>query len=126
MSDSIQDQKIQDSHILHQGILKMKVSETEMKEGYFVLLYDRLIMCQDAESKIPIGITSIKWKRIDPFSEIDSDGVERFGFKLTGQNHAEDFYAENSEDLDNWLDYINGKAILTEICEDYEFIREVG
>lgn len=62
----------------------MKVSESEMKEGFFILLYDRLVMCADASSRVPIGITSIKWKRVEPFSETDSDGVERFGFKLAG------------------------------------------
>ena len=34
--------------------------------------------------KHPIGITSIKWKRVEPFSETDSDGVERYGFKIAG------------------------------------------
>lgn len=78
----IVDAIINENLIIHEGSLIMKVSEVDMREGYFILLYDRLIMTLNRESRIPIGMTSIKWKRIEPFAETDIDNTQRFGFKL--------------------------------------------
>jgi serine/threonine protein kinase len=63
---------------------------------------------------------------VDPFTETDVNGEEKYGFKLTGYNKSEDFYTHDSDELDTWLDVINSKAIMTEIREDYEFVREIG
>jgi hypothetical protein len=45
---------------------------------------------------------------------------------VNGINKFEDFYTRTAEELDEWLDIISRKGILTEIHEDFEFLREVG
>jgi hypothetical protein len=62
----------------------------EFIEGLFYLLPECLLYV-DSETVKPISITYIKWKRIEPFTEI-KNGTERFGFRLYGSKKAEDFY----------------------------------
>lgn len=62
---------------------------------------------------------------MDPFEE-SYLGEEIYGFKLRGANEELELYTASSDELDVWLDCFNGLTILTEIQEDYEFIREVG
>jgi hypothetical protein len=90
--ETISELKISPNYVLHEGRLTMQIGEGDLQEGFFLLLYDRLIYCESEDRKVPIGITSIKWKRVEPFTETDVTGQEKYGFKLTGHNNSEDFY----------------------------------
>jgi hypothetical protein len=63
--------RIQQQYILKEGALQLRDPDESFRDGYFILLYDRIIYCDNATDRTPLGITSIKWKRIDPFTETD-------------------------------------------------------
>jgi hypothetical protein len=67
----LEDIHISDLQVYKEGWLRMCESETVFRRGYFYLYYDRLIYCDDETSRVAMGITSIKWKRIEPFAETD-------------------------------------------------------
>ncbi|CAG9319145.1 unnamed protein product [Blepharisma stoltei] len=67
----------------------------------------------------------LNWTTIEPFSE-SCESHTRFGFRLKRRSIFKDFYTENSEELDKWLDCLSKICIKNDIEDDYEFVKEIG
>jgi hypothetical protein len=52
-TERIENMKIPPQQILHEGHLIIQIDEENAREVYFILLYDRLIFCENAETKKP-------------------------------------------------------------------------
>jgi hypothetical protein len=53
-------------------------------------------------------------------------GQENFGFRLIGHDKVEDFVTADEEALDPWLNHLEKLALLTEVEEDFHFVRQIG
>ena len=58
---------------------------------------------------------------LEPFVE-ESESIKRDGFKLG----SFDFYVDSAESLEKWLFYLNRRCVLTNIDEDFVFIKKIG
>ena len=69
-----------------------------------------------------INVTSLEWKRLDPFQEKSNIGeteIEEYGFSIYSQGIRIDFYVEDPETLDRWIENLSSYMILTGFGEDF-------
>jgi hypothetical protein len=52
-----------------------------------------------------------------------TNGQDLFGFRLVGYQKVEDFVAPDEDSLGAWLTHLEQLTILTEIEEDYHFLK---
>jgi calcium-dependent protein kinase len=69
--------------------------------------------------------TSLSWKQFEPFEENDQ-GLEKFGFRITGSREVEDFYVMCEEELDIWLQHLGRIMICIDLSEDYKITERIG
>lgn len=54
-----------------------------------------------------------------PFSESNTSGDKRYGFKVTGFNYCQEFYVEGASSLDDWMQTLGPNVVLMDVSEDY-------
>ncbi|CAG9313656.1 unnamed protein product [Blepharisma stoltei] len=112
------------SNKLHQGYLLMPNSEGNLVSQYFILtttsLYKYKVNSNEIES-----VSNIRWKILEAFLEANSLET-RSGFKLYQNEIFQDFYTENTEELDRWVNILSKVSILTEVEDDYAIIKTLG
>jgi hypothetical protein len=85
--------------LLHSGVLTLRdITTNEFVEGLFNLYSDCLIYVGDSTNGSVSDhlITSLVWKRFEPFQETLNDTI-LFGFKILGSSVVEDFYVATHE-----------------------------
>jgi calcium/calmodulin-dependent protein kinase I len=90
-----------------------------------VILTKRRIYCYDKSSSILKKMTTVIWKKLEPFSE-ENDSEERFGFRLIQRGIYQDFYTKTAEELEGWVDKLSKVVILNDLEDDYAIIKEIG
>jgi serine/threonine protein kinase len=96
----------------------------------FCVLTSKLFFCcsvsaKQRTTKTPKGYVPINWKSFEPFCEANSE-VELFGFRLGREGNCQDFYVNNGEELDSWLNSFRTVSILSGIDDDYCIETELG
>jgi hypothetical protein len=67
--------------------------------GSFYCYKDALFCTEKSEPSEQLSIvTSLDWKRLEPFYEELRSGNELWGFRLLGANTCEDFYTNSEAD----------------------------
>jgi hypothetical protein len=51
-------------------------------------------------------VTSLAWKRFDPFYELLQNSIERWGFRLIGNNKSEDYFTIDEQDQKSWVSFL--------------------
>eukprot|EP00361_Fabrea_salina_P004493 CAMPEP_0202434276 /NCGR_PEP_ID=MMETSP1345-20130828/14831_1 /ASSEMBLY_ACC=CAM_ASM_000843 /TAXON_ID=342563 /ORGANISM="Fabrea Fabrea salina" /LENGTH=362 /DNA_ID=CAMNT_0049046899 /DNA_START=161 /DNA_END=1249 /DNA_ORIENTATION=+ len=70
-------------------------------------------------------MAAIQWKLLEPFQETNHLKT-RYGFRLGNQNNYQEFYTEDEQTLNNWLDTLSRVCILTEIEEEFKLLEKIG
>ncbi|CAG9329422.1 unnamed protein product [Blepharisma stoltei] len=68
---------------------------------------------------------SIKWKLIEAFEEENLTGLNHV-FRIGQGSRYRDFYVESSDLLDQWLRNLSLVGIMTDVTNDFHFIKEIG
>lgn len=103
---------------IHVGTLLLKTPTGQLVPGNFTV-YRTILVYIDTNDPKKTTKTSIKWKRLEPFQE-DYQGNERFGFKMYGCQKSDEFYVENSDELETWLDILGPLMINGRLQDDYD------
>lgn len=112
------------NNLIFQGQLKVPLSAELLKRRSFILTKSNLYYMKKS-GKIPKLVSKICWKKVEPFTE-ESGLDARFGFRLGYKKKFQDFYTDNTSELDDWLDHLSKVAIMSDIEEDYAIIKEIG
>ncbi|CAG9332074.1 unnamed protein product [Blepharisma stoltei] len=112
------------SNIIHGGILTEVKPTGKSHETYFRLTKSYLIGISMSTSEIKKA-TKLRWKIIEPFLEERKED-NKFGFRICFGNQSQYFYAKSSDDLDKWIDKLSRLAVMTDIENDYKFLKQLG
>jgi hypothetical protein len=106
---------------VHSGELVLSHPKFPSQKGVLYLLEDRLQF--DAADNTSSVHISVKWKLLEPFVDEDSvTGEEIYGFTITGKHSGTyEFQCGLNTELDEWLDVLSPRMIVSNIEEDYEF-----
>jgi hypothetical protein len=103
---------IQKRKLIYSGRLELKSPDGAKFSGNFNLYSDCLMYLGDLTAFYTIScgaissiqeeiaqcqVTSITWKRVEPFEIRQKSRASSFGFRLTGSGEAEDFKVENED-----------------------------
>ena len=108
---------------LLKSVLYLPLSEFKFRKRTFHLTQTS-IFCLDSHSR-PKFMAVIQWKLLEPFQETNHLKT-RYGFRLGNQNNYQEFYTEDEQTLNNWLDALSRVCILTEIEEEFKLIEKIG
>ncbi|CAG9329541.1 unnamed protein product [Blepharisma stoltei] len=68
---------------------------------------------------------SIQWKLVTPFIE-EQNGETFYGFTLGHKNCNRDFYVNNENSLNDWINHLQQFCIMTDFDNDFAIIKELG
>ncbi|CAG9329545.1 unnamed protein product [Blepharisma stoltei] len=109
-----------------QETFKNKVYQ-KSKSG--ILKEVNLSLCQNYLVKVgPNSVnkkTLLDWKIVEPFIE-DNGQNARFGFSIGHLSWSKDFYVENQETLDTWIQHLSTVGIMMDFENDFSIIKELG
>mmetsp|Transcript_33013 Transcript_33013/g.32719 ORF Transcript_33013/g.32719 Transcript_33013/m.32719 type:complete len:366 (+) Transcript_33013:60-1157(+) len=104
------------------GEIYIKNESNILERSQFMITQNYLVQI------IPNSIsrkTSLDWKIIEPFTE-DNGEVTRYGFSVGHRGCSQDFYVENEENLDIWINHLSKKGIMTDFENDFAVVKEIG
>lgn len=67
----------------------------------------------------------VKWKKVEAFQE-ESGTDERFGFKIGHEAIYKEFYLDNTDLLEDWLNELSKVVIMSDFEDEFAVIKEVG
>ncbi|CAG9328366.1 unnamed protein product [Blepharisma stoltei] len=108
---------------LYEGILIERTKKGLVSNLY--ILSGSALFKANPETFIVTKVTILKWKII----QILVDGSEKdknYGFRIGHLGLYRDFYAQNQDDLNNWIAQLSSIGIMTEIENDYCILEEIG
>ncbi|CAG9329411.1 unnamed protein product [Blepharisma stoltei] len=115
-------EKNKNSSIVFKNKVFYKAKQGAIKSCELILIKNYLIkVIPDSINKI----TLLDWKIIEPFTEVNGD-KERFGFSVGHRGCSRDFYVENEEKLNEWLDVLLPTCIMTDFSNDFSIVKEIG
>ena len=111
---------------VHSGKLQLVSASKADCSRYYHLTQSTFYQCQTADPASPCELeVPIFWTELFPFQEV-KDGRDRFGFSLIHGGWKEDFLVENESELIEWLDFLERKCILSDVKDDFVFVKEIG
>ncbi|CAG9331415.1 unnamed protein product [Blepharisma stoltei] len=97
-----------------------EVSKNKIKIGAYTLTKTKLIKHKPIKKSVPI-----EWKLVIPFID-EINNSKRFGFRLGHTSHYRDFFVSTQEKLDLWLSFFSNICIMTDVENDFNFIKRIG
>ncbi|CAG9329415.1 unnamed protein product [Blepharisma stoltei] len=92
-----------------------------LKKRFFSLTEKFLVKNKLGRQKM----VPIEWKIVDPFIEENKSEV-RYGFRLGHTGNYKDFYVFDINSLEKWIEKLSKVCIMTDIEDDYDFIKPIG
>lgn len=104
------------------GELRMQKANGNLKNRKIILTSTSVYYM--SKWNIPKKKASISWKQVEPFIENEEKSL-KYGFRISGHNY-QDFYTQNSKDLDSWIAKLSQVGVLTSFEEDLVVIKEIA
>ncbi|CAG9328171.1 unnamed protein product [Blepharisma stoltei] len=110
---------------IFEGVLRLLSANKLGKERLFVLTKTSIYSFNKRNDRIPQLMSKINWKLVEAFIEHNLE-EERYGFKIFQNTISQDFFVKSSEDLDIWINHLSSISIMTDLEDDYSFIKQIG
>ncbi|CAG9327888.1 unnamed protein product [Blepharisma stoltei] len=113
------------SEAIFHGWLEVYHNNFSRKKRFFILTKNFIIYYKSRTDKRIKKWVAITWLRLQPFY-IPTKSGDQYGFRLEGNKKFQDFFAENQETLDIWLDKLSNLTILEDLEDDFAIQKELG
>jgi calcium/calmodulin-dependent protein kinase I len=111
----------------HFGVLQVAEGELDIEVSQFALVDCMLYKFKGSwENPSSISMVDLRWKIAEPFFEENEEEEPIYGFCLKSQDFMVEFYAEDTNALDGWLNHLSNICILNGFEDDFNIVEVVG
>lgn len=101
------------------------ISKSQVPKVSTFVIQQNLLIKQAQDSYKSDKQIILDWKLVQPFIE-ENPSDTRFGFTIGYDYNSKDFYVENIKEFEEWMNKLKNLAIMTDLDQDYDLVREIG